>query len=143
MNSLSSHCDVEASLAQGLWRLRLGAWLSVVMLAGCAAVAPRSAEDQVRARAQARWEQLLKGDFRGAYQYFSPGSRLGYSEDEFQASVRRGFWKSAAVDTVTCRSAESCEVVVAVEYEFKGIRNKSPVKEAWVREGGEWWFLRQ
>ena len=115
----------------------------VLALAGCAAMGPRTAEEEVRARSQARWDLLLKADFRGAYQFFSPGSRAGYSEDEYQLSIRRGFWKSAAVQKVECSNPDSCQVEVAVEYEFKGIRHTTPVREAWVRDGGQWWYLRQ
>ena len=119
-----------------------GMVFAVGLLAGCAALAPAPPEERVKARAQARWDKLLKKDFRGAYEYFSPGSRVGFTEDEFQLSIRRGFWQSATVDKVTC-SADTCQVEVAVEYEFKGIRNTTPVREAWVRDGGEWWYLRK
>ena len=131
-------------MSVGNFGLRFAGMLVVLALAGCATtVRPTSPEDQVKARAQARWDQLLKADFRAAYQYFSPGSRAGYSEDEFQLSIRRGFWKSAMVERVVCSSSESCDAEVAVEYEFKGIRNKTPVRETWVRDGGEWWYLRK
>lgn len=141
MNSLSGQSEVKAFWA--VRKFRWGMLVATGLLAGCAALAPAPPEERVKARAQARWDKLLKADFRGAYEYFSTGSRAGYTEDEFQLSIRRGFWKSATVDKVACGSPDSCEVDVAVEYEFKGIRNTTPVRETWVRDGGEWWYLRK
>lgn len=143
MNSLSSQCDVEARVAGSI---RVSRWVSMLVVlalaAGCATMG-RTPEDQVRARAKARWDLLLAGDFRGAYQFFSPGSRAGYTEDEFQLSIRRGFWKSADVKKVVCAGADTCESEVVVEYEFGGMRSGSPLRETWVRDRGQWWYLRK
>jgi hypothetical protein len=115
----------------------------LVALAGCAAVAPRSPEDAVRARAQERWEALLKGDFSAAYGFLSPGSREVVSEKSYVGGLRKDFWKSAQVEKVDCPSKDACQATVAIEYEFQGRRTKTPLGESWVREGSNWWYVQK
>lgn len=143
MNSLSSQLALKAFFRGDRGVKYLAAIVVAGMVGGCATVGPRTPEEAVRARAQERWDVLVKGELVKGYQYFSPGSRIGFSEEDFVGSIRRGFWKSAKVQDVTCPVAESCEVEVAVEYEFKGLRNTTPVRETWVRDGREWWYLRK
>jgi hypothetical protein len=115
----------------------------LVALAGCAAVAPRSPEDAVKARAQERWDALLKGDFSAAYGFLSPGSREVVSEKGYVGGLRKDFWKSAQVERVDCPSKDACEAKVAIEYEFQGRRTKTPLSESWVREGSNWWYVQK
>jgi hypothetical protein len=114
-----------------------------VVLAGCAAMAPRSPEAVVKERAQARWDAMVKNDFNAAYGYLSPGSRSVVSAQDYAASLRRGFWKSATVEKVECGSAQSCEVSATIEYEAMGRRTKTPLRESWIRDGSEWWYLQK
>ncbi len=122
---------------------RLAAVVFAAVLVGCAGVAPRSDEAVVKQRAQARWDALVKGDFNAAYGYFSPGSRSVMSAMDYALSLRRGFWKSAVIEKVECGSAQSCEVSATIEYELKGLRTKTPLRESWIRDGSEWWYLRK
>ena len=39
----------------------------------------------MEARAQARWDAVIKGDLEAAYAYISPGSRQVYSFERFKA----------------------------------------------------------
>jgi len=122
---------------------RLSVGVVAVILSSCAAVAPSSPEDAVKRRAQARWDALVKSDFNAAYGYMSPGSRSIVTAPEYAASLRAGFWKSAVVDKVECGSAQSCEVGATIEYEHLGRRTKTPLRETWIREGQDWWYLRK
>jgi hypothetical protein len=112
-------------------------------LVSCAAVGPATPEEAVRVRAQERWDLLVRGELVKAYDYYSEGSRLGFSREDYVNSIRRGFWKSAKVEKVTCSSTETCEADVSVAHEFKGIPSGTHVKETWVRAGKEWWYLRK
>lgn len=103
----------------------------------------RKPEEAVRERAQARWDALLKDDVKTAYGYFSPGSRAVMDEKSYEASVRKGFWKSAKVDSVTCPSAQRCEVNETIEYEFQGRHTRTPLSETWIEEDGNWWLVRK
>jgi hypothetical protein len=122
-------------------RLSVGA--IAVVLCACAAVAPATPEETVKRRAQARWDALVKNDFNAAYGYMSPGSRSIITAPEYAASLRPGFWKSAVVEKVECGSAQSCEVGATIEYEHLGRRTKTPLRETWIREGQDWWYLRK
>jgi hypothetical protein len=117
--------------------------LTAVALAGCAALGPGKPEEQVKARAQARWDALLKGDTKSAYEYFSPGTRAVLDYKSYDASIRKGFWTSATVDSVTCPAPDRCEASETIEYEFKGRRTKTPLSESWLREDGNWWLVRK
>jgi hypothetical protein len=97
----------------------------------------------VKERAQARWDAIVKGDFNAAYGYLSPGSRSVVSAQDYATSLRRGFWKSATVEKVECGSAQSCESSATIEYEIMGRRTKTPLREYWIRDGSEWWYLQK
>ena len=114
----------------------------VVAVSGCAALAPKAPEDAVRERAQARWDALVKGDFRAAYAYLSPGSKAVQPETEYVNSLRQGFWKAARVEQAHCTD-QRCEVQAKIEYEFGGRRTETPLRETWIREGSEWWYVKQ
>jgi hypothetical protein len=114
-----------------------------LLVSGCAALDLRDADAVVKERAQARWDALVKGDTSAAYQYLSPGSRAALTRDAYAGSIRQGFWKSAKVDSVKCESADSCDAQVTIEYEFQGRRMKTPLRETWIREGSEWWYLQR
>ena len=142
MNSLSTQQDENTVVPSG--KLMLPAMILALALAGCAtAVKPRSAEEIVKERSQARWTALVKSDLKTAYGFFSPGSRAVLSYEDYVTSIRRGFWKSAVVEKVTCSSPDVCEALVTIEYEFQRMVTKSPVRESWIREGSDWWYVQK
>jgi len=116
--------------------------VALSLVGGCATTtAPdRPAEEVVKARAQARWDAVVKEDYGTAYGYLGPGSRAVNSLDTYKASINRGFYKSGQVESVTCE-AEKCEVQVRVEYEYKGSRIKTPLGETWIKQQGNWWYV--
>jgi hypothetical protein len=120
------------------WPVVLAVALSLT--GGCATVPDRPAEEVVQARAQARWDALVKEDYETAYGFLGPGSRAVNSLDTYKASVNRGFYKTAQVEKVTCE-AERCDVQVRVEYVFKGSRIKTPLAETWIKQQGNWWYV--
>jgi hypothetical protein len=141
LNSLSTQQAFFGRTLHGVKGVLGG--LAAVLLVSCAGVAPRKADVVVKERAQARWNALVNGDFNAAYGYFSPGSRSVLSATDYASSLRRGFWKSAVVEKVECGSAQSCEVSATIEYEHMGMRTKTPLKETWIRDGSEWWYLKR
>jgi hypothetical protein len=145
LNSLSTQQGGNPVVFSGVSRIAGAALsaLTVLALAGCAGVKPRSAEESVRERAQARWDALVKGDTKTAYGYMSPGSRSVITPEAYEGSLRAGFWKSAVVDKVECGSAQSCDALATIEYEHLGRRTKTPLRETWIRDGTEWWYLRK
>lgn len=113
--------------------------LAVVSLTGCAAVSPPSVEEQVRARAQERWDALVAGNLEAAYALLSPGARQARSLPAYRATIRTGFWKRAVVDRVECSTAETCKVMVVVEYLYRGTPVSTPIFEDWVLSNRKWW----
>lgn len=115
----------------------------VTVVAGCATLAPATPEQVVRQRSQERWNDLVKGDFKAAYAFMSPGSKSVESEEKYAGRLRRDFWKGAQVDKVECPSQDACDVSLTIEYEFMGRRTKTPLLESWVREGSNWWYVQK
>jgi hypothetical protein len=116
--------------------------LALAALGGCASLGAPP-EQQVQVRAQERWDSLVKGDVKTAYGYLSPASRQLMDLANYESTLRKGFWKTAQVDKVICASELSCEVHVTIEYEFRGMRTKTPLRENWVKEGSNWWFVHR
>ena len=146
MNSLSTQRARIGLATRGTGSIpgRLAAGILAMVLGACATVsAPRTPEAMVKERAQARWDALVKNEFNTAYGYLSPGSRSIISAPDYAGTLRRGFWKSATVEKVECGSAQSCEVTATIEYEFSGMRTKTPLRETWIRDGSEWWYVQK
>ena len=115
--------------------------VAVAVLGGCAMLDARPPEEVVKERAQQRWDAMVKSDFKAAYQFLSPGSRALTSAEAYASGLKTGFWKTAAVDRVICQKADVCDAVMAIEYDFRGSRIKTPLKETWIKEGSSWWFV--
>ncbi len=124
-----------------------------VNLVGCgsmvsvpaAGASPRStdaAAQQVTARAQLRWNALLKGDMAVAYQFISPGGRSLMSLEQYRPRVNTGFWRGAKVKEASC-AAETCDVTVLVDMTIEGVKFTNPIKESWILDSGKWWFVYQ
>jgi hypothetical protein len=143
LNSLSTQDGVK--LNDFLVRIQRVAVLVVALVAvtACAVFDQRPPEEKVSARAQERWDALVKGDLKAAYGYLSPGSRAVMDLASYEASIRRGFWKSAKVDKADCAAQQSCEVHVTIEYEFRGGHTKTPLRETWIQEGQNWWLVQK
>jgi hypothetical protein len=126
------------------WKGKAAAFgFAVTVLAGCASVQTAPAEEVVKNRAQTRWNALVLGDFKTAYEFYGPGTRSTLSLAEFTAGLKQGFWKTVTVDKVECPVADRCEVSTTIEYEHRGTRIKSPSRETWIREGSDWWLVRR
>jgi hypothetical protein len=121
-----------------------------VNLVGCAsmvvgqapAIAVKDADSQslVKARAQQRWDALLKRDMEVAYQFISPAGRSLMSLEDYRQRVNAGFWRGAKVGEIIC-AAETCEVTVLVDIFAQGVKFTNPVKETWIMDAGKWWFV--
>lgn len=111
------------------------------VVAGCSLLEQRPAPEVVKERAQGRWDAMVKSDLRTAYQYLSPGTRDVMSLERYEAGINKGFWRSATVDRVECSSADRCEAHATIEYDFQGRRTKTPLREIWIREQSNWWYV--
>jgi hypothetical protein len=145
LNSLSTQQVDKVGFFQVVRSIAIGGLLAglIAGLAACGMLEQRKPQEMVTDRAKARWEALVKGDVAAAYAYLSPSSKAVMTLGAYVNSIKLGFWKSAAVERVECATADSCEVVTAIEYEMGGRRIKTPIKETWIREGSNWWYVQR
>ena len=118
----------------------LGVFLAIP---GCVSAPPRSDQEIVAEKAQKRWNALVAGDFKAAYEMISPAGRSIVTQEGWSGTLKRGFWKDARVTEVTCASPELCEVRLEIEYDYRGRRTRTPFEEKWVKQDSAWWFLLQ
>ena len=132
-------------------------WFTVALaavfagVAGCASVpgigglsrdSPAEAKEKaVTARAQARWDALIKGDVDTAYGYLSPASRAVTPLEQFKARTRTGSFRSVKIEKVSC-SGEACEVSLLLTYDHRLMAGiTTPVGETWIIEDGQAWYV--
>ena len=142
MDNHSHDSLVHGGRAVRLKRLGAACATMLAVLGGCAtAGSGKSGKDFVAEKAQQRWDLLVKNDFAGAYRYLSPAGKLVVTEQVYVLGFRRNFWTGAKVTDVQCPTDEACEVEVTVEYRHQGLGMRSPVREKWIREKSDWWFV--
>ena len=126
--------------------------LMAVAVAGCASTGSESlnkdspAETKqavVGKRADERWQAVVRGDYQGAYAYFSAASREVLSAGDFAARMSKIAYRGISVDKVECE-AEVCTVSLTLKYDPPGLRMTSvptPLQENWIIERGQAWFV--
>lgn len=122
---------------------------AALLLAGCAATTPKTPEQAVAERAQARWDALLARDYETAYTYFSPGFRSSVDLDAYrtQRSRQRVRWTEADLLGVEC-DGQVCQAEVRVAYEYRmpvqgvgTVTSRRPLSENWIRADGKWYYV--
>jgi hypothetical protein len=136
-------------------RRQLAGWggigLVVALLAACATTTgqlyvteqspPEVKKEVVTARANARWQALLRGDLTAAYEYLSPGSKAAMSLDFYKGKHRTGMYRAATIESVAC-VANACTVNINVTYDYKTTKGiVTPLSERWVISGGRAWYV--
>lgn len=132
---------------------RAGGVVALAILAGCVAgcaglssgitkdTPPEQKQKVVAARAQERWDALVKGDVSTAYTYLSPGSRASTSLDLYKAKVKPGLWREAKVERAACEG-EVCQVTIRITYDAKRMKGiETPLTETWIIENGTPWYV--
>jgi hypothetical protein len=115
----------------------------LVALAACATTpaTPEAKQAAVAKRAQAKWDAMIKDDIAAVYGYMSPASRQVVTLDRFRANLRRGAFREAKVDRVTCEG-DACQVRMYVTYDHQQMKGiTTPLTESWIFDGGEAWFV--
>ena len=83
---------------------------ALLALAACAGLQPKTPEDVVRERSEARWDALIKRDFDKAGEYTQPAYRaLVGQKDYYKRFGGAGQWKGVQIHEVTCEP-ERCTV---------------------------------
>ena len=117
-------------------------------MSGCAGVGGISADspdqakrEAVAARAEARWQALIKGNLPAAYEYLSPATRATVPLDVYKAKHKAMLYRSANVESVDCVK-DACTVRLRVIYDyrqFKGVA--TPLVEKWIIAQGQAWLV--
>lgn len=141
---------------RGLHRLRkqsLGAMrviaflLAPLLFASCSTIS--TSESEVSARAQARWDSLLEGDYETAYEFLSPGYRSSVSRVDYEIDwrTRRVNYESAQYKSHEC-DGDACTVKIFIGFNLAqpvpGVpeyRSSRMLEETWIRTDGKWWYL--
>ena len=124
-------------------------------LSGCAALQPSDGEQWqesqrpvLTARAEARWDALIKGDAENAYMYTTPEYRAVVNLQQYKGKYGRVVdWRGARVvdigyDVPTVATV-SVEVTYRVDLPGTGgelIETKKAISEKWIYKNREWWY---
>jgi adenosylcobinamide amidohydrolase len=129
--------------------------LPALLLAGCAGLtkgplsqdaSPEAVRSAVAARAKARWDALIRGDYEAAYAFLSPGTRATFPLQRYRATINPDFaYQAAEVAKVQC-AEEKCDVTISLTYELKNSKIPvgqvtTPTFETWIIEQGQAWLL--
>ncbi|MCC7215785.1 MAG: hypothetical protein IT517_03370 [Burkholderiales bacterium] len=151
--------NAESGSSMGFVKIAVAGWrqvgaaaIAAVMLgvAGCATGpvgqapqgdSPEARAELVKRRAQARWDALIKGDVKAAYDYLSPASRAVTSLERYQAKTNTAGFRSIRLDGVACE-AEACKVRLWLTIDHRVMQGVTvPIEETWVFDGGQAWFV--
>lgn len=127
---------------------KLAVACALLTLASCASVTSSTPEEQVKARAQARQDAILKGDQKRAYEYFTPGYRATVSAATYLGTLGTAVQRvSATVETVHCDTLEKCVAEVKLEMKQLAVRRftgtiTTHANETWLLEAGQWWLFQ-
>lgn len=129
----------------------------VASLVGCASQQTVSgeggatAEEQVMARAQARWDAARAGEFEKSFSFTPPSYRAVTDLKVYrQETAGSQGLVAAKVIGVKCESEMSCAAKIRIEYYGPAsISNPKPdiiinhYDEPWIKEDGAWWFFKR
>lgn len=126
------------------WRAGLAVVCAMAVLAGCSTLSPKTPEEAVAERAQARWDAILKKDGEQMHSYMRPQYRTLHTVDETRKSYGDTLATSAKIYRTTCEEAR-CTVRVVLNVVNPALRTSVKTldvvhEELWVREQGQWWF---
>jgi hypothetical protein len=130
------------------WAQRGTMALLVTLAAGCATTGSLTADspaqvkqDAVKARAQARWDALIRQDFDAAYVFLSPVYRDTVSLQSWKSRFRPLGWRKVEVDSAACEG-ELCDVTLSLTYDARQMAGVvTPIREKWVIQQGQIWYV--
>ena len=120
------------------------------LMSGCAALggADVKSDEYIAERALQRWNALIDGDFKKAYEFESPGYRksksLDYYRKQFGGWVA---WTGARVMHVKRLSDQLAEVRIHLEFDSYQSQTQSMQKDAsyfnekWIYTDDNWWYV--
>lgn len=121
---------------------------AALIVAGCATTGQDGATALER-RVDSYYAALIKGDYRKAYEHFSPGHCKQFAfYEHYQAYPPVARYEEARIRKTDCPSESACKVEMIATFVFKtdmmeldGRRITHTIPERWVRVDGQWWIL--
>lgn len=125
------------------------------VLPGCATLQPEDSgqwrESQrpvLKARAEARWDALIKGDIEKAYIYTTPEYRAVVNPQQYKGKYGRVLnWLGARVVDISYDAPTVATVSVEVTYRIdlpgksgELIETQKAISEKWIYKDREWWY---
>lgn len=132
-----------------LWRGAVAFLGGLVLAMAVSTVGAAEDMEGLRARAEARWQALIAGDFDNAYTFETPAYRALYTAQQYRSRYGKGLrWQQARVVQVDLKSPEVAIVTLEIDYSFhvsgQGMMdNKGSVTETWLWVDGQWWHQFQ
>ncbi|QNP49959.1 hypothetical protein [Diaphorobacter aerolatus] len=125
--------------------------VALAVLAGCASMGGGSPEDAVKARANARWAALIKGDQNAAYQYNTPSFRASVTPEKYKEQRGKDVRVlEGDVVKVTCPTKDKCDAQIRLAATAAIMfRQNFPkqivtyIDETWLLEDGQWWIFEK
>lgn len=119
-------------------------------LGACTNLGPRTPEQEVEARAEARWNALIKRDFVLAHSFTQPGFRAVVKPEDYGKRFgHAGTWKGAQIHEVKCEAGRcTVRVRLTTAVHLPRIARSIPEvtgyhDEVWVRDEGQWWYFER
>lgn len=131
------------------------AYAMLSALPGCATLEPEESEKWresqrpvLKARAEARWDALIKGDIEKAYLYTTPEYRAVVNPQQYKGKYGRVLdWRGARVVDISYDVPTVAAVSVEVTYRIglpgaggEVIETQKAISEKWIYKNREWWY---
>lgn len=131
------------------------AYAMLSALPGCATLEPEESEKWresqrpvLKARAEARWDALIKGDIEKAYLYTTPEYRAVVNLQQYRGKYGRVLgWRGARVVDISYDVPTVAAVSVEVTYRIglpgvggEVIETQKAISEKWIYKNREWWY---
>ena len=130
------------------------AWAVLSTLPGCATLQPEDSErwrdsqrSVLKARAEARWNALIKGDIEKAYLYTTPEYRAVVNPQQYKSKYGRVLdWRGAHVVDISYDVPTVATVSVEVTYRIdlpgtgELIETRKAISEKWIYKNKGWWY---
>lgn len=131
------------------------AYAVLSVLPGCATLEPEESEKWresqrpvLKARAEARWDALIKGDIEKAYAYTTPEYRAVVNLQQYKGKYGRVVdWRGARAVDISYDDPTVATVSVEVTYRIglpgmrgEVIETQKAISEKWIYMNREWWY---
>lgn len=132
-------------------KLTASRWLVVSgVLAAVAACATGPTEGdkasaEVMRKANLRWQALIDGETKTAYELNAPSYRAAVTQQSFRRRFGNGPWIKAEALKAECQ-LEKCNVRISMTYQapmiqIDGGKMTTSIQETWIKEDGQWWYM--